>query len=323
MDPKVSVIITSYNSNESFLKIAIESVLHQTYPNIELILVDDGSNNNSAKKLCEFHKEIKYIRQSNKGLPAARNTGIRNSSGEYICFLDDDDYWHEEKVEKQVIQMEKISKEDPNVGMTFTYTNVINMNGDVIGKYGYKVKGNIFNKLLLGNIVGAPSSVMIKRGVLEHVGLFNEEFRYAEDIELWYRVAYFYTIYSTDEYLLYYRWRDNSHSKNAKFMNTYLEKALKNILEMYHDHPYIKENKCAILSNLYKSMANRYFWSNDINNFKDSYFKFIKVNKRNILNIKMLTKYLMSTFLPNLVLYKNNLRSKKEWPGINGIIDYT
>ncbi|WP_096230370.1 glycosyltransferase family 2 protein [Thermoanaerobacterium sp. RBIITD] len=305
----VTAIITSYNSNENFLKQAIESVVNQTYSNLEVILVDDGSTNNVAKKIAKLYPNIKYIYQSNRGLASARNTGINNSKGELICFLDDDDIWEKDKVSRQVNFFNAVIKNDSSLGLIFTYQKNIDEKNNFIGTVEKNADGFVFDKILFGNIIGAPSSVMIKREVFEYVGLFNEEFRYAEDIELWYRITRKYNIYSLNEYLLYYRVRKNSLSKNLKMMNKFCEKAFLDTIQRENDYPLIKKNREKIISNYYMCIEmTRNFAFNNASLSRNSYMKALKYNPLGIFKIKYLLKFLFSFLGDNLLIYYNNIK---------------
>src|SRR4030042_587586 len=118
--PKVSVIITTYN-RVHFVCEAIDSVLNQTFKDFEIIVVDDGSTDNTKEALKRYSKNIFYIYQSNKGRSQARNTGLKVAKGDYIAFLDDDDIWVPHKLEKQVAFMDS----NPNIGLVHTITEVI------------------------------------------------------------------------------------------------------------------------------------------------------------------------------------------------------
>lgn len=313
MNKLVSTIITSYNSDEKFLIEAIKSVLNQTYNNIEIIIVDDGSTNGVCKKVSSsFKDKVKYIHQENQGLACARNTGILNSTGYYVCFLDDDDIWVSGKVERQVNKFNEIEKFDNNIGMTFTYSNVIDEEGKLLGKCGFKVKGNIYPKILRGNIIGAPSSVMIKKQVLNDVGVFNPDFRYAEDIELWYRVTKKFTVYSTNEFLINYRWRNNSLSKNLEKMDYYSEKALVSALDLEKGNTLVYDYRKQILSDYYRNMAYTYFSGNNAKMYKKTFYKLLKINLRSIFNKKLIFGYLISIFGESSLKTINRLRKREQ-----------
>lgn len=295
----VSVIMTSYNSNEKFLRQAIESVLNQNYENFEFIIVDDGSTNSVLKKVLDELRginKIKIIYQKNKGLCNARNTGIKNSKGKLISFIDDDDIWYENKLKETVDYFNLIKEKDFKISMVFTQAEIIDESNKKYGIYGFNVKGNIFRDLLGKNIIGPPSSVLIEKDKLCEVGLFNESFIYAEDIELWYRLSKKYNIYSLNKPLIQYRYRKNSLSKNYEKMAQYTEKALQMALK---DGNLTKKEENKILSKYYKDFACLFFSNNNIEYFKKylfKYIKYIRIYTINVIDIKLIFGFL-STLL--------------------------
>jgi len=113
--PKVSVIIPAYNA-APYIRATIDSVLNSTFKDFEVIVVDDGSTDETYKLLQNISHKVKVIRQENQGLSGARNTGIKNSTGEYIALLDSDDIWHQDKLKSQV----EVLDLNPTVGLCFT-----------------------------------------------------------------------------------------------------------------------------------------------------------------------------------------------------------
>ena len=221
--PKVSVIIPSYNHSK-FVKQAILSVVTQTYKNIELIVIDDGSKDDSRTIISELRSEFnfEYFEQENSGISASLNRGIRNSSGEYICYVASDDFYHEDKISKQV----KFYLENPDFGFIHAGCIVVNEFGAEISRPEFSdVSWNIkrpFNILLETCFVSAPS-VMIKRSVFEEVGYFDESVA-IEDWDLWLRIAKQYEVGFQNDYLVYYR----QHGSN-----TYFSKERRTVERMY------------------------------------------------------------------------------------------
>jgi len=196
VEVKVSVIIPTYN-RAKFLEEAINSVLNQTYKDFEIIVVDDGSTDNTKEIIRKFG-EIIYIYQKNKGVSSARNKGIKMSRGEYIAFLDSDDLWLKRKLEKQMKIFEKYPENK------ICHTNEIWIrDGKRInqGKRHQKYGGYIFDKVLPLCII-SPSSVVIKREVFEKVGLFDERLKVCEDYDMWLRICAHYKVYFLDEPLI-------------------------------------------------------------------------------------------------------------------------
>ncbi len=180
---RFSVIIPVYNRTDT-LRTAIESVFLQTFKDYEIIVVDDGSDLSVAECLAPYMNRINYIRLSkNRGVSAARNTGIRAAKGEFIAFLDSDDIWLPEKLERQNEQFDKgwlVSHTDEFWYRTDRFIN----QGNKHTKYG----GQIFSKILdICRI--SPSSCVIHREVFSSCGFFDENMRVCEDYDLWLRIA--------------------------------------------------------------------------------------------------------------------------------------
>jgi glycosyltransferase involved in cell wall biosynthesis len=196
--PRVSVIIPTFNRSKKVVR-AIESVLNQSIKDFEIIVVDDGSTDNTNQALARYMSTIKYIRQLvNRGVSAARNIGIKSSTAPWIAFLDSDDYWLNEKLS---VQMEFV---DSNPGTVACQTEEIWIrNGRRVNpkRKHKKPSGNIFKESLKLCLV-SPSAVALKRSLFEEVGLFDETFPAAEDYDLWLRISCRYPIYLIDKGLV-------------------------------------------------------------------------------------------------------------------------
>ena len=196
---KVSVIIPVYNV-EKYVAATIKSVLSQTYENFEILIIDDGSPDGSLA-ICQQFKDsrIKIIRQKNRGLAGARNTGIRHASGDYLAFLDADDIWVPEKLEKHVHHLNN----SPTVGISFCYSSFIDEQGNSTGLYQKprKLYDITPSYVLCRNPVGNGSVPVIRREVFQDIKFqdnlhgtvedyyFDESLRRAEDIECWLRIS--------------------------------------------------------------------------------------------------------------------------------------
>ncbi len=193
----ISVVIPSYNRKD-FLKRSIDSAINQTKKPLEIIVVDDGSTDGTEAMIKSDYNFVKFIKQKNKGVSAARNTGIKVSIGEWICFLDSDDEWKKDKLEKQINAMKS------NPGYKFFHSNEIWIkNGLRINqkKKHKKYGGDIFDKCLDMCRI-SPSSVMIDKTVFDEVGNFNEDLVVCEDYELWLRISDKYRVFFIDEPLI-------------------------------------------------------------------------------------------------------------------------
>ena len=210
MNAKVSVIIPNYNYAR-FIGEAIESVLAQTYQPLEIIVVDDGSTDDSIKVIESFGDKVKLIRQENGGVGKARNTGARNSNGDFLAFLDADDIWLPEKIEKQIAKFDV----DTEIGLVHCGMREFNsVTGELIKIHLEGGEGWVATDLLLNEkpvVVGPGGSIVVKRKVYEDVGGFDENLKNGEDWEFCYRVARKCKIGFVAEILVNYR----NHNVNA------------------------------------------------------------------------------------------------------------
>lgn len=183
MEKKVSVIIPMYNSSNTIID-SINSILNQSYKNYEIIIIDDGSKDDSYEIVKEFINKnnlmniIKLLKQENKGPSEARNNGIKNSNGEYIAFLDSDDVWKKDKLKKQV----KLMNEYHEVALVGC-----NINNELNNKNRY-ILDISYKMLLFKNYFFTPT-VMIRKKILDDVGLFDLKQSYSEDYNLWLRIC--------------------------------------------------------------------------------------------------------------------------------------
>ena len=185
---KVSVIIPTCDRAE-YLRVAIASVLNQTFQDFELIVVDDASANNPSVLVESFHDDrIKFLRHENRrGGSAARNTGIVNSKCDYIAFLDDDDEWFPDKLARQ---MALLLASPPEVGCIYTgYVTVDRSTGETKGQQIPQKRGDLSSDLLSENCLGGTSSVLLKRECFDKVGLFDETLPSFQDYDLWIRIS--------------------------------------------------------------------------------------------------------------------------------------
>ena len=187
----VSVIIPTFNRARRVVR-AISSVLNQTFTDYEAIVVDDGSNDETPDALSQFLQHIKYISHAkNYGVSAARNTGIRASRSALIAFLDSDDYWLPEKLAAQV----QFFRQNPRAVACQTgeiwIRNGLRVNPR---KKHLKPSGDIFTPSLKLCLV-SPSAVMLKRSLLDEVGLFDEDLPACEDYDLWLRISCQYPVH--------------------------------------------------------------------------------------------------------------------------------
>jgi glycosyltransferase involved in cell wall biosynthesis len=198
--PLVSVIIPTYN-RATLLSRAVESVLSQTFTDFECIIVDDSSDDgtDTLAFVTAAGRALRYVRlPAHCGVSAARNTGVRHSCGQWLAFLDSDDQWHPEKLQRQIAWLSR----NPGVRIFQTKECWIR-HGKMVNppKTHEKPEGHIFERSLERCMI-TPSSVMIERGLFSETGGFNESLRACEDYDLWLRITCRHPVGLVKEYLL-------------------------------------------------------------------------------------------------------------------------
>ena len=197
--PHVSVVIPTYNRAE-YISAAIQSVLDQTYTDYEIIVIDDGSTDDTQNVVVRFSDQVRYIRQENAGSSAARNRGIQAARGELIAFLDSDDVFLPTKLQKQVAFMQAY----PEVGLLHTQYVDVDAEGNILFTYPVDhVQGDIYRQLLPACPI-LTSTVMMPKKVFETVGEFDVALPMAQDIDMWIRVAKTYPVGAIPETLTHY-----------------------------------------------------------------------------------------------------------------------
>ena len=183
--PWVSIIIPTYNRRD-FLREAIRSVLEQSFRDFELIVVDDGSDDGTREMIQrEFPGLLTYLYQENQGVSRARNRGLKLAQGEFVAFLDSDDLWLPRKLERQMAFMQS----QPKAQICYTDEIWIRRGVRVNPKKKHaKYSGWIYPRCLPLCII-SPSSALMRRGLLEEVGGFDEELPVCEDYDLWLRIS--------------------------------------------------------------------------------------------------------------------------------------
>ncbi|HVO69236.1 MAG TPA: glycosyltransferase [Aggregatilineaceae bacterium] len=212
--PLVSIVIPAYNSAQ-FICEAVDSCLVQTYPNCEIIVVDDGSTDNTRALLeARYGERIRYLSQQNAGPSAARNRGIRAARGAFIQFCDADDQLLPAKIERCM----EVFQQQPEVGVVYTRYQYVEADGKTPAPLSDPplLSGDVFCDLLLsnGNAI-LTSATLVRRDALLEVGTFDERLRRTQDWDLFLRLASRYSYASIDEVLLLYRWHEHGLTKQA------------------------------------------------------------------------------------------------------------
>lgn len=208
--PTVSVVIPTY-SRANLLPRALESVLNQTYDDIEVIIVDDCSPDDTPNVVESYSdNRIEYIRHDrNRGANAARNTGICAASGEYLALLDDDDKWLEDKLKLQISLFEEL---EDSFGLVYAGRRIV-LNEEVIEKYLPHLEGDIYQRLLRRNVIPSETP-LIKNECFDQIGLFDNELRSCQDWDMWLRIAESYKISFVPEVLAISFWDTSNRISN-------------------------------------------------------------------------------------------------------------
>jgi glycosyltransferase involved in cell wall biosynthesis len=246
--PMVSVVIPTFNRN-GMLKDAVDSVLDQEYGNTELIVVDDGSSDATVRTLSAYQDRLRLIRQKNCGVSAARNAGIRAAAGTLIALLDSDDLWLPGKLHAQVDYFEAHPEALICQTEEIWIRNGVRVNP---GKRHRKEAGDIFERSLELCLV-SPSAVMMRKSILDEVGLFDERLPACEDYDLWLRIAWKHPVHLIDTPLIVKRGGHADQLSRMPELDKYRIRSICNLLDRGCLSPSQKEasvemlkTKCAI-----------------------------------------------------------------------------
>jgi glycosyltransferase involved in cell wall biosynthesis len=231
--PAVSVIIPTYNS-AAFLRETVESVLGQTYSDFEIIVVDDGSTDETERVMRSFGARVSYVKQENKGVSAARNHGIKLARARYVAFLDSDDLWVPQKLAEQIPLLD----EDPEIGLVYSDWAVVSERGVAEPSFHSSrpaASGHVFNELVETGFI-LTSGTVVRRSCFDDVGDFDESLSIAQDYDLWLRICYRWKVAVVNKALVTKRSWDGSLSSNltktAMERIALYQKALRDIPDM-------------------------------------------------------------------------------------------
>jgi glycosyltransferase involved in cell wall biosynthesis len=250
----VDVIIPAFNAAKT-LRFALQSVLTQTFEDWQILLVDDGSTDNTAEEVAPFldrlGSRISYIRQENRGLPAARNTAIRASTSEYLALLDADDAWLPSRLEESL----KVLRQRPQAGLSYGLVTDI----DPQDRPGVTWKGNLSDaeghiapQIYMRTVDLPCPTITFRRRCVDEVGLFDESMRATEDRDLWLRLALRYEVAFVPRVIAYYRRSPDSMSADPQRM---LQSQLQFIRKHYGAEGCGLRQRQIALARVYKQQA--------------------------------------------------------------------
>ncbi len=248
----VSVIIPAYNAART-LKATVQSVFEQTAQNFEIIIVDDGSKDDTAAVARSIKDaRVKVITQANGGASAARNAGIEAAQGEYVAMLDADDLWMPHKLERQLAVLN--SEEEVNAVQSGVY--FVNDNLEVISVQPcFESKDALLETLLFQNLPGLMSTLIVKRSVFDKIGCLNTKLIILEDWELAIRLSRYCNFKSIEEPLALYRQFPGNRSKD---LSIHIEPGYLILEKLFRDPslpPHIKKRERLVYSTFYTMLS--------------------------------------------------------------------
>ncbi len=276
MKPTVSVIIPNYNYAH-YVREAVESVLEQTYQPLEIIVVDDGSKDDSIRVLEEFGKRTRLIAQSNAGVSASRNHGVAESVGDFVAFLDADDSWHPEKVARQVEMFDRF----PDLGLVHVGVQDVDADGGLLEQHLNGLDGDVSERLLLFEepvILGGGSGILVRRSVFDEVGGFDLRLSTSADWDFCYQVSRRYKVAFVNELLLRYRIHGSNMHSNISVMEDDMLLGFQKAFSAVE--PNARELRKRAYSNLYRVLAGSYYHAGNYTKFLGKAIQSIKMNPR-------------------------------------------
>lgn len=269
----VSVIMPVFN-RATLVAQAIDSILCQTYSNVEVIAVNDGSTDDSLAVLRAYEEKwpdrVRVINQSNQGQVIARNNGIKAASGEYIAFLDSDDRWLPQKLE---LQLPRFS---PDVGLVYCGVEFIDETGRVTGveRCDPALEGNIYPALLVRNRM-TGGTVVVRKEVLDEAGLFDPAFKAAENWDLWIRVCRNYNAALVNQPLVQYRRHPDNMSRDFELMLSAKKSIMDKHCDRRSENPAIRKSSALAEADFHYRLGLHHF-SNE--RYRDAFKAFWRTN---------------------------------------------
>ncbi|OGX38676.1 MAG: hypothetical protein A3D87_03330 [Omnitrophica WOR_2 bacterium RIFCSPHIGHO2_02_FULL_50_17] len=287
MNPLVSVVITTHNRAELVFE-TVQSVLEQTYKNIEIIVIDNESTDDTRKKFEGLDRRVRYVHKKNEGACKARNVGITLAQGEYIGFLDSDDLYLPGKIKFCVEYLDS----HPNYGLVHTAAYFIDEKGQVLEEYSHSQSrhlGNITHRLLLRNYI-CNSTVVVRKTCFERVGLFDEGIFAPADWDMWLRLSENYGVGYIGLPLTKYRVSNNYILKNLSASKAEEVR----VLEKYFTRNARDESfRGRAFSGLHLRYAQAYLISGELKQFKEEIVKSSRVYPLNLKSIFMAVHFFL------------------------------
>lgn len=272
---EISVVIPTYNYGR-FIREAIDSVLAQTYAPLEILVVDDGSTDDTEQIVRAYGDRVRYIRQQNAGVGAARNTGIASARGEYVAFLDSDDVWLPEKLAKEIARFET----DPELGLVYGGAERFDESGTLsVALDG--IEGWIAPELLRleRSVISSGSGTLLPKRVAEEVGGFDANLQPSEDWDFCYRVALRHRVGFVPEVLVRYRQHGGGLHLNVARMERGMMLALEKAFASRD--PRVQSQRRSTYGRMHRVLAGCYFQRRNVPLFLRHMLKSLRYDPRN------------------------------------------
>ena len=292
MTPRISVVVPAYNA-AVYLPHAIDSVLAQTYPDWEIVIVDDGSTDNTCAVVDSYRPtlqdKLQYIHQPNRGVSAARNTGIRAARGQFIALLDGDDVWLPHRLERGL----KALDADSAAGLVHARVARIDTQGAVTGQLKVEpnyLSGRIAHFIYTRRAHLICTTVVFRKSCLEAAGWFDEAMRTTEDRDLWFRIALRYKVAYINEVLAYYRLSPSSTTANLDLL---LKWQLYFVVKHHKSGAATRLERLQALGNIYRELGDSLFRSGAVTKAIGSYLRAVGYYPLSVPNVYMLFRAIM------------------------------
>jgi len=296
----VSVIIPAYNAGR-FIEAAVRSALAQTYAPIEVIVVDDGSTDDTAhivERIAASDPRVTLLSQANQGASAARNAGAAAARGQFFAFLDADDLWHPSKIERQ---MDVFRNGPPDLGLVYTWSRMIDVDGRIDGHTGAKAfyRGRVIEKLLTYNFVSNGSVALIRRECFEQVGGFDTSIIGNEDYHLYLKLADLFDVDYAAGFLVGYRWNTGSNNSASD------ERQIESFYKMINS---FRIGRNHIPARVFRQAASAFYFGRALVHLKKKQIKAFFVSIKNSMQSDF--TFLISNSIPRLcnILFRYGAR---------------
>jgi glycosyltransferase involved in cell wall biosynthesis len=253
--PEVSVIIPTYNSAR-YLAAAIDTVLGQTFRDLEVLVIDDGSSDETPSVMAKYATPVRYVRQENQGVSVARNHGLELARGGYVAFLDSDDTWLPGKLEKQVAVLKKA----PGVRACYSAFIAVDNQLSPLGVRRSRRNAHALDDLMLrGNVVGSIGTVLCERALFDAAGGFDPELSQCADWDMWVRLAQHTDFLYIDEPTVTYRQHETNMSRRPELLERDSLRVLEKAFSLPEVPEHLRRQRRRAYGRNYMVLAGTYF----------------------------------------------------------------